>query len=342
MEILNTTPLTKTNAVKGGNLTALNKYEPEKLVMPRLPKFMIPKFATSEGGATDTMSEYVYKLSENYAQYVPRGYGYVSFFPSGLQLSPQGLYVVSRFLQLLEGGQIALIYEKINLYFSTPQWAFEKDFDENYYVGENRPFLRNIIAEVVTTVNVPLHTDTVRDLVFLFVTEPNTILDSLYQAVIDKVDFVSEWIKNRIDEANDRNEYNKKIAQSVWDPSGLTAPILRNKYKGLITEYFNQYFLVPNTSIYNSAKAFNSGLISYKRICSDNYKKATGKDVSFEFETLYLATQGSGSIVRVPVTGGDFDNKNAGNDNAGSDRTMLIVAIALLVGIFVLKRYKKN
>ena len=64
MEILNTTPLTKTNAVKGGNLTPLKKYEPEKLVMPRLPKFMIPKFATSEGGATDTMSEYVYKLSE--------------------------------------------------------------------------------------------------------------------------------------------------------------------------------------------------------------------------------------------------------------------------------------
>ena len=342
MEILNTTTLTTTNAVKGGNLTALNKYEPEKLVMPRLPKFMIPKFATSEGGATDTINEYVYKLSENYAQYVPRGYGYVSFFPSGLQLSPQGLYVVSRFLQLLEGGQIALIYEKINLHFSTPQWALEKDFDENYYVGENRPFLRNIIAEVVTTVNVPLYTETVRDLVFKFITSPNELLDSLYQAVIDKVDFASEWIKNRIDEANDRNEYNKKIAQSVWDPSGLSAPILRNKYKGLITEYFNQYFTVPNASIYNSAKAFNSGLTEYDSFFIFNHKKATGEDRSFEFRTLYLATEGSGSL-KIPSSDSDLTKKNAGSDNnAGSDRTMLIVAIALLVGIFILKRYKKN
>ena len=293
MEILNTTPLTKTNAVKGGNLTSLNKYELEKLVMPRLPKFMIPKFATSEGGATDTMSEYVYKLSENYAQYVPRGYGYVTFFPSGLQSSAQGLSVVSSFLKLLEGGQIALIYEKINLHFSTPQWAFEKDFDEDYYVGKNRTFLKNIIAEVVTTVNVPLYTDTVRDFVFLFVTEPNTILDSLYQAVIDKVDFVSGWIKNRIDEANVKNEYNKKIAQSIWDPSGLSAPILRNKYKGLITEYFNQYFTVPNASIYNSARAFNSGLIPYVGICSSNYSKATGQNKDLDFRALYLATEGS-------------------------------------------------
>lgn len=342
MEILNTTTLTTTNAIKGGNLTALNKYESEKLIMPRLPKFMIPKFATSEGGATDTMSEYVYKLSENYAQYVPRGYGYVSFFPSGLQLSPQGLYVVSRFLQLLEGGQIALIYEKINLHFSTPQWALEKDFDENYYFGTNRLFLKNIIGEVVTTVNVPLYTDTVRDLVFLFITEPNTILDSLYQAVIDKVDFVSEWIKNRIDEADADNDYNKNITQCMWEPTGIVAPIARNKYKGLITEYFNQYFTVPNASIYNSAKAFNSGLIPYDVICSDNYKKATGKDRSFDFRTLYLATEGSGSL-KIPSSDSDLTKKNTGSDdNAGSDRTMLIVAIALLVGIFILKRYKKN
>lgn len=342
MEILNTTTLTTTNAVKGGNLTPLKKYEPEKLIMPRLPKFIIPKFATSEGGATDTMSEYVYKLSENYAQYVPRGYGYVSFFPSGLQLSPQGLLVVSSFFKLLEGGQIALIYEKINLYFSTPQWALEKDFDENYYVGENRPFLRNIIAEVVTTVNVPLYTDTVRDLVFLFITSPNELLDSLYQAVIDKVDFVSGWIKNRIDEANDRNEYNKKIAQSVWDPSGLSAPILRNKYKGLITEYFNQYFTVPNASIYNSAKVFNSGLNTYIAFYSSNYSKATGQNKDLEFRALYLATEGSGSL-KIPSSDSDLTKKNTGSDdNAGSDRTMLIVAIALLVGIFVLKRYKKN
>ena len=342
MEILNTTTLTTTNAVKGGNLTPLKKYEPEKLVMPRLPKFMIPKFATSEGGATDSMSEYVYKLSENYAQYVPRGYGYVAFFPSGLQLSPQGLSVVSRFLQLLDGGQIALIYEKINLHFSTPQWAFEKDFDENYYVGENRPFLRNIIAEVVTTVNVPLYTETVRDLVFLFVTEPNTILDSLYQAVIDKVDFVSGWIKNRIDEANYRNEYNKKIAQSVWDPSGLSAPILRSKYKSLVTEYFNQYFSVPNTSIYNSAKAFNSVLNTYIAFYSSNYSKATGQNKDLEFRALYLATEGSGSL-KIPSSDSDLTKKNTGSDdNAGSDRTMLIVAIALLVGVFILKRYKKN
>lgn len=342
MEILNTTTLTTTNAVKGGNLTPLKKYEPEKLIMPRLPKFIIPKFATSEGGATDTMSEYVYKLSENYAQYVPREYGYVSFFPSGLQLSPQGLLVVSSFFKLLEGGQIALIYEKINLYFSTPQWALEKDFDENYYVGENRPFLRNIIAEVVTTVNVPLYTDTVRDLVFLFITSPNELLDSLYQAVIDKVDFVSGWIKNRIDEANDRNEYNKKIAQSVWDPSGLSAPILRNKYKGLIIEYFNQYFTVPNASIYNSAKVFNSGLNTYIAFYSSNYSKATGQNKDLEFRALYLATEGSGSL-KIPSSDSDLTKKNTGSDdNAGSDRTMLIVAIALLVGIFVLKRYKKN
>ena len=66
MEILNTTTLTTTNAVKGGNLTPLKKYEPEKLVMPRLPKFMIPKFATSEGGATDTMSEFSFPPACNY------------------------------------------------------------------------------------------------------------------------------------------------------------------------------------------------------------------------------------------------------------------------------------
>lgn len=343
MEILKNTLLTKGTAVKGDKIEFKGKYSPVELIMPRLPKFMIPKFATSEGGTTDTINDYVYKLSENYAQYIPRGYGYVAFYPSGLEKTAQALYVVSRFLQFLEGGQIALIYDKINLHFSTPQWAMQKDFDENYYFGANRLFLKNIIAEVVTTVNTPLYTDTVRDLVFEFMTEPNTILDSLYQAVVDNVNLNASIIKDKIDEADYKNEINKKISSIWYDPTSLIAiNILKNKYKVLITEYFDQYFSVPNASVYESASIFNSGLIPYDVICSDNYKKATGEDRDIEFATLYSATEGLRSL-KIPSADSDLNKNDAGgSDDFDSDRNMLIVAIALLVGIFILKRYKKG
>ena len=345
MEILNTTPLTKTNAVKGGNLTPLKKYEPEKLVMPRLPKFMIPKFATSEGGATDTMSEYVYKLSENYAQYVPRGYGYVACYPYNLdkeESAPVKLRLIGNFFSLLEAGQISLIYKKINQHFSTPEWALKKDFSAVDYL-KNKTVIIDIISSVVTSENTPYLTTETINLVCDFIYKPQELVVSLYNAVVEYVSSKQEWIKTRIDEANYRNEYNKKIAQSVWDPSGLSALILRNKYKRLVTEYFNQYFSLPNTSIYNSAKAFNDSLASFNQFFNDNYLKATGDDKSFEFDELSLSSSQymtSGKISSLWRE--NIQKKNENGTSVNSDKTMIVVALCFLAGLFILKRCRQR
>ena len=318
---------------KGSPVKITKPYKPVQCGMYKLPKYYLPDVETA-APYKKNKAEAVMKLFEKYPSL-----DYVSVYNFSTKDNQVNKDVWERFLYLYDNGFIRRIYDKINGYFTSGLQNYVKTHsqqDRDVFFDTKRGADNSFLTETIhaeITPNNGFKSDAerlrvLRNLIHDFITAPNELFEAMY-------DNAREFL------INEAKKFDLTIIGIKEDP---VLPEWQTNKDGkstrLIYRFFNlgavfDFSLTFNQVIHRDTKKENDKQILYIVAIKDNLQQlqVSTKSIS-QSENEDGRENGD-----YPQGGGD--GGDGGNGGNSSDKTMLLLGIAILAAIFFLKKYKR-
>lgn len=323
-------------------LPPLKPYNPEKCSMFVLPRYKDFNFS-QVGGSTITPDKYI----ENCLSLrTPR-----NTLPVSEMRTPDTAFIlkikkgeygsaeikaVNGFWEAYKNGFIQKVYDKINEFFSKRSWYDEFIKNSDYYLSQDKGgFAWELIEQNIFAADV-------------MKSPQSDIFENTKVAILRYIMYPQDFVTQGYKDAKEYNDYwaekiRKKISKAdIMDYLTLG---LNRLNKAAAEAYFNEEYRdkisKPNEDIYKKTQETNKGKKTYLQVLYDNMMQLTeDKTESRKRWNRGLVDKGSAEGTGTMYgSGSELPQKAAVKNN--SDRTILLIAIAILVGIFFIKRESK-
>ena len=324
---------------QAGKLTTPQKpYKPEQCSMYILPRYKDFNFS-QKGGKTITFNKYVeYCLKLTIPQNnlpVSTMAGISSTYMLGLSDDKISMDVVQAafgFFKAYDRGYIQKIFDEINKHFKNRSWYDEYLKNPYYYTAEDASgFVYSVIDANIFAGDIDITDSSIFDNVKI----------AILRFIFDQQGFFANGYNNV-------KKYNEDIAKKIrkkiseFGAEDIFTLGLSRVEKAASEAYFNEEYnrkiTKPNEEIYKKAKEVNDKKKTYKQIVNENSALLTDNPVEERKRWSDATTD------KPTLRGAYSENKHQNNENehqnrkTNSDKTMLLVAVGVLVGIFFLKK----
>lgn len=312
-------------------------YNPAKCGMFLLPKYKEFDFS-QKGGPTITQRRYVENcLGLRAGRTLPVTDGR---FPGSAFLlnigeetigAPQ-FQAVNGFWEAYNKGFIQKVYDKINDFFARRSWYddYLKNY-EYYYNKDKGGFVWDLIEQNIFAADV--------------LKKPQSdIFENTKVAILRYIMYPQEIVEKGYKEAK---EYNERIAKSTrkmitnFDWKDIASLGFNRINKAASEAYFNDEYgdkiTKTNEDIYKKTNEANKDKKTYIQILEENANKLTA-DETQERIRKNNGLQSSGEAEGEGSYGNNSGDWNKGATKSNGDKTMLLAAAGMLVGIFYIKR----
>ncbi len=323
-----------------GKLSTPQKpYNPEKCSMYVLPVNYRSFNFSQKGGKTITFKRYVENclglkagstlpVSEDSA-------GISSTWMLGLsddKISFDIFRASSGFFKAYEGGFIQKIFDEINKHFEDRSWYDEYLKNPYYYPNETTSgYVYSVIENNLFAGDLDIKDskvfDNVKTAILRFIFNQNGFFENGYTNIKKLNDNTAKSVRKKIKDFGVEDILSLGITRANKSASEA---YFNAEYERKITK--------PNEDIYNKAKEANDKKKDYIQILKENAALLTDNP-------LEERKRWSDATTDKPTLRGTYsENKHQNNENehqnrkTNSDKTMLLVAIGVLVGIFFLKK----
>ena len=325
---------------QAGKLTTPQKpYKPEQCSMYILPRYKDFNFS-QKGGKTITFNKYVeYCLKLTIPQNnlpVSTMAGISSTYMLGLSDDKISMDVVQAglgFFKAYDRGYIQKIFDEINKHFENRSWYDEYLKNKGYYFSQTTSgFVYAIIEKNIFAIDLGITNSRVLDNVKI----------AILRFIFDQQGFFANGYNNV-------KKYNEDIAKKIrkkiseFGAEDIFTLGLSRVEKAASEAYFNEEYnrkiTKPNEKTYNDAKEANSKKKSYLTILTTNANALTNDLTQEKKDQSENTTDPVTESGTIPSSNDDFPDKD--NQKTNSDKTMLLVAVCVLIGLFFLKRKYK-
>lgn len=319
-----------------GTNTPQKPYNPAKCGMFLLPKYKEFDFS-QKGGPTITQRRYVNNILGEKDEKLPVTDGR---FPGSAFLLNIGVetigvpqfQAVNGFWEAYNKGFIQKVYDKINDFFARRGWYddYLKNY-EYYYNKDKGGFVWDLIEQNIFAADV--------------LKKPQSdIFENTKVAILRYIMYPQEIVEKGYKEAK---EYNERIAKSTrkmitnfdWkDIASLGLTQINKQWaKNYFEDEYEDKITKPNEDIYKQTNEKNKDKKTYIQILEENANKLTA-DETQERIRKNNGLQSSGEIEGTGSYGNGSGDWNKAEIKNNSDKTMLLVAVGILAGIFFFKR----
>lgn len=318
-------------------LPPLKPYKPVQCGMFLLPKYKEFDFS-QKGGPTITQRRYVENcLGLRAGRTLPVSDGRFPGTAFLLNIGKETIGVpqfqaVNGFWEAYNKGFIQKVYDKINEFFARRSWYddYLKNY-EYYYNKDKGGFVWDLIEQNIFAADVLKNPQ-------------SDIFENTKVAILRYIMYPQDMVEKGYKEAK---EYNERIAKSTremitnFDWKDIASLGFNRINKAASEAYFNDEYrdkiTKPNEDIYKKTNEANKDKKTYRQILEENANKLT-EDETQERIRKNNGLQSSGEAEGT----GSYDNGsgdwNKGATKSNGDKTMLLVAAGILVGIFYIKR----
>ena len=325
---------------QAGKLTTPQKpYKPEQCSMYVLPMNYRSFNFSQKGGKTITFNKYVENclglragstlpVSEDTA-------GISSTWMLGLSDDKISMDVVQAafgFFKAYKRGYIQKIFDEINKHFKNGSWYDEYLKNSYYYTAEDASgFVYSVIDANIFAGDIDITDssifDNVKIAILRFIFDQQGFFENGYTNIKKINDNTAKSVRKKIKEFGIEDILSLGITRA---DKAVSEAYFNAEYKRKITK--------PNEEIYKKAKEVNDKKKTYKQIVKENSALLTDNPVEERKRWSDATTD------KPTLRGAYSENKHQNNENehqnrkTNSDKTMLLVAVGVLVGIFFLKK----
>lgn len=312
-------------------------YNPAKCGMFLLPKYKEFNFS-QKGGPTITQKRYVENcLGLKAGRTLPVTDGR---FPGSAFLLNIGeetvgvpqIQAANGFWEAYNKGFIQKVYDKINEFFAKRSWYDEFLKNTKYYTSTNKGgFMWDLIEQNIFAADV--------------LKKPQSdIFENTKVAILRYIMYPQEIVDKGYKEAK---AYNERIAKSTrkmitnFDWKDIASLGFNRINKAASEAYFNDEYgdkiTKPNEDIYKQATEANKGKKTYLQVLKENANELT-EDTVAERRRWNEATNDADTAEGTGSYNNGSGDWNKGITKSNGDKTMLLAAAGILVGIFYIKR----
>lgn len=323
-----------------GKLSTPQKpYNPEKCSMYILPRYKDFNFS-QKGGKTITFNKYVeYCLKLTIPQNnlpVSTMVGISSTWMLGLsddKISSDIVKAALGFFKAYDRGYIQKIFDEINKHFENRSWYDEYLKNKSYYFSQTTSgFVYAIIEKNIYAIDLGITNsgvlDNVKIAILRFIFDQQGFFDNGYTNAKKYNEDIAKRIRKKISEFGAEDIFTLGLSRAEKSAS-----------EAYFNEEYNRKITKPNEKTYNDAKEANSKKKSYLTILTTNVNALTDdltQEKKDQSENTTDPVTESGTI----PSSNDFPDKD-NQKKTNSDKTMLLVAVCVLIGLFFLKRKYK-
>lgn len=322
-------------------LPPLKPYKPEKCSMFVLPKYKAFNFS-QVGGPTITQRKYVEKC---WKLAVPQNNLPVEEIrePSTAVLLNIGEETVAvpqfkaanGFWAAYNNGFIQKVYDKINEFFSKRSWYDEYIKNPKYYGSKDKGgFVWDLIEQNIFAADVLKNPQ-------------SDVFENTKVAILRYIMYPQDFMNKGYKGAK---EYNEKIADSTrkkiteFNWKDVLSLGINRINKSLSGAYFNKEYrnkiTKPNEDIYKKTKETNKDKKNYSDVLFHNANILTENPTEERQRWDSIQTDSSSAEGTGYYSNGSGDWNKAEIKN-NSDKTILLIAVGILIAIFLLKRKTK-